>query len=793
MKFTLSWLLEYLDTDASVDEITNTLTYIGLEVENIIQHERQEGFIIAQLLQIIPHPLTNQLHLCQVYDGTHTLQIVCGAHNLREGVNIVLASLGTVLPKRNCKVEKKEICGSVSEGIICSEYELGRSNTYSDEIIIISDQYKVGTSFFYYETCIDVNITPNRGDCLGIYGIARDLAAAGIGTLKTLNIPDLIPSIESPINLKVHDIDNIMIGIYMNNISNKETPQWLSTKLASIGMNTTNAIVDIMHYIMISFNLPIHVFDADKLHSTLAIKKANHGDSCLALNGTEYLLNEKIDIYSDDLNIHGIAGIICGTYSACTFQTINILFIVPIINPLSIMYSSRTLNLHTEYSCRLSRSIDHNFVLSGLKLATKMVLDICGGLNSFIISDGILTRQEMNINVSYEHIRQLGNISITLHKIHDIFNKLGFIITNQERDFWNIIVPSWRQDITLPIDLIEEVVRIYGVNNIKEQSILETSVSSWDNTDDLRVLMVSRGFYEVLTWSFMSDIIAKKFGYHNKKFMITHPFNYNYTIMRPTIIPNLLQVIKENLSTGISDLAIFEIGPIYNTHNLSLNYDIDVLSGVRTGMNIPRNHYYDNREVDLFDVKADLISALEIFNIDCEDITICRIAKEDIKQVYYHTGRSGTVSFANTIIGYFGEIHPKVLSMFEVRQKIVGFELILQNIKDLPIKKKAFIDYKFQHVKRDFAFIVNNDVAVDTLVQIVRHSSELIVETSVFDIYHGENSDLNKMSIGLSVTLCSPTHTLNEEEIQKASNIIIQLISQNVGGILRYESSTKKG
>lgn len=776
MKFTLSWLLEHLETNASLEEITDKLTHIGLEVENVIDNSRLAGFVVAEVLEVAPHPNADKLKLCRVNDGSKVLQIVCGAKNVKEGMKTVLASLGSTLPESNFTIKPTKIRGVLSEGMLCSASELSLTQDESEGIIELSDDYKTGDKFFNCDPVIDINITPNRGDCLGVYGIARDLAATGIGILKTLSVPQLACSINSPVNVKVTDGESFISGIYIANVKNKESPKWLKDKLQSIGMRSISAIVDITNYIMISFGRPMHAYDAKKIEGELIVRKANDEEKFIGLNDKEYLLNKDISVISDNKNVHAIAGIMGSKYSECSLETTDIFLESAWFDPISITKSSRQLSISTDSSYRFARSVDHGFILDGLNLVAQVILELCGEEISSVVSAGNLNKADTKINFDYQDVNKLGSVSASPDEVLNILTKLGFSIDKRTENNWSVHVPSWRPDITIPADLVEEVVRIYGYDKIKEEQLAEDVTVEEETQDDLRILMTSRGFHEVITWSFMSESIAEKFGYSDKLFIIDNPFNNDFNIMRPSVIPNLLKVTADNTAHGTPDLAIFEIGPIYNGEAQS-KY---VLSGMRSGNNLPRNHYNTDRKIDVFDAKADLIIALEFFNVNCDNLAIERAEKE-----YYHPGKSGTLSFRSKIVGYFGELHPSILDFFNIKQKIVAFEVMLENIENLPVSKKKFIDYKYQSVKRDFAFIVNKDVEAGSIINMVKKSSELITEVLIFDVYHGNNIESNKMSIAFSVTFCSPTHTLTEEEIQKESNMIVNLVCENTEGTLR--------
>ncbi|WP_410541858.1 phenylalanine--tRNA ligase subunit beta [Wolbachia endosymbiont (group E) of Neria commutata] len=843
MKFTLSWLLEHLETNASLEEITDRLTHIGLEVENIIDNTKLAGFVVVEVLEVIAHPNADKLKLCKVNDGSKILQIVCGANNVRNGIKTVLASLGSTLPESDFTIKPTKIRGILSEGMLCSASELALAQEESEGIMELSDNYKVGNKFFNCDPVIDVNVTPNRGDCLSVYGIALDLAATGIGALKTLSISQLTNSINSPINVDVRSLakpvcdgkslgevqmstaeysnvfeernqasttklpseallckrstdgESFISGIYIASVKNKESPKWLKDKLESIGMRSISRVVDITNYIMISFGRPMHAYDADKIEGKLIVRKAKNGEKFIALNGKEYLLNADTSVIADNKNIHAVAGIIGGKCSECTLETTNVFLESAWFDPISIAKSSRQLGISTESSYRFARSVDPEFIIDGLNLATKIILDLCGGeASDYVIQvadysdpgkkdvDSSVKRWDdtkRSINFNYLDVNKFGSMSASPDEVFNILTKLGFSIDKKTENNWSVQVPSWRPDVTIPVDLVEEVARIYGYDKIKEEPLIDNVKVETNSHDDLCVLMTSRGFHEVLTWSFMSESVAEKFGYSNKLFTIQNPFNNNFNIMRPSIMPNLLQVAADNIAHGTSDLAIFEIGPTYDDEDI-INQPKYVLSGIRSGNNLPRNHYNTDRKVDVFDAKADFMAILEFFNINYDNLTIERTEKE-----YYHPGKSGTFSFKNKVIGYFGELHPSILDFFGIKQKIIGFEIILENIKNFPTNKKKFIDYKYQSVKRDFAFIVNKNVEIGSIINIVQKSSELITEVLVFDVYHGNNIEPDKISIALSVTFCSPAHTLTEEEIQKESSAIVNLVCERTGGILR--------
>ncbi|XGA08069.1 MAG: phenylalanine--tRNA ligase subunit beta [Wolbachia endosymbiont of Xenopsylla cheopis] len=780
MKLSLSWLFEFLETDATATEISDKLTNIGLEVEEIIDNTRLSSFVVAQINEVLDHPNADRLKVCKVSNGKEILQIVCGANNVKVGIKTVLAQVGSILPISNITITSTKIRGVASDGMLCSEDELGLSSKKNAGIIELSNDYQIGESFFPCGIVIDINVTPNRGDCLSVYGIARDLAATGIGKLKAIDINSKISlSMPSPITLEVIDGESFITGRYINGIKNIESPKWLKDRLKSIGLRSISAVVDITNYIMISFGKPLHAYDADKINGKLVVQKVNEQRAFVGLDGKNYLLADGTNIIADDKNIHGIAGIIGAQFSQCLLDTKNIFLESAWFDPISIATTSRSIGLSTEASYRFERFVDPEFVINGLNIATEMILSICGGIASDVVSAGEYVEHKNTINFDYREVSKLGSIDISQEEIFDILTGLGFIVN--KNDHWSVNTPPWRSDIKLPIDLIEEVVRIYGYEKIKEEELHIRDVQTPGTLQDkLRVLMSSRGLNEVLTWSFMDEKIAEKFGYFNKQFLIANPLNNNLNIMRPTIIPNLLQIAESNIARGIFDLAIFEIGPVYND-DLVLDQQKFVLSGLRSGHNLPRNLYKTDREIDTFDIKADFMSVLHFLDIDCNNITI-----QECDLQYYHPGKSATIYFNNIILGYFGELHPSIKNSYEFKQDIMCFEIMLNCIDKLRVQSKQYIDYQYQSAKRDFAFLVDKNVAIGSIINSIKNSNlSIVTEVLVFDVYDKIDDYPNKKSVALSVTFHSPDHTLIEDEIKKASEIITDAVYKSTGGELR--------
>lgn len=781
MKFTLSWLFEFLETGATATEISDKLTSIGLEVEEVTDNAHLSSFVVAQVTEVSNHPNADRLKICKVSNGKEILQVVCGANNVRANMKTVLAPVGSVLPTSNVTIASTKIRSISSDGMLCSENELGLSSKQSLGIIELPDDYQIGESFFSRDTVIDINVTPNRGDCLSIYGIARDLAATGIGKLKGINTSNKIQSLVlSPITLEVTDGESFTAGRYISGIKNAGSPKWLKDKLVSIGLRSISAVVDITNYIMISFGRPLHAYDADKIENKLIARKLTEQGEFVGLNGRCYSLNKDTGVITDGKNIHAVAGIMGAQCSQCSSATENIFLESAWFDPISIANTSRSTGLSTESSYRFERFVDPEFVINGLDIATEMILNICGGAASDIVSAGALPKLQSIVHFNYKKVNKLGAVDISPKEVLDILVKLGFTI-KEDGDFWNVLTPSWRSDVKIENDLVEEVIRIYGYEKIKEIMLYASDAQIQSTMQDkLRVLMSSRGMNEVLTWSFMDEKIAEKFGYFDKQFIIANPLNNNLNIMRPTIIPNLLQVAKNNIAYNIDDLAIFEIGPVYN-ESFILDQQQFTLSGIRSGQNLLRNLYKIDRKVDVFDVKADFMSVLHLLNIDRNDISI---SKCDLP--HYHPGKSATVYFNDRILGYFGELHPSIKSLYEFKQDFICFEIMLNGIDKLPTQSKQYTDYRYQNTKRDFAFLVSKDTAIGSIISSIKNSNlSIVTEVLVFDVYEKISDHPDKKSVALSVTFHSPDHTLVEDEIKKASEVITNAVYKSTGGELR--------
>ena len=785
MKFTLSWLKEFLETDASLAQISEKLTALGLEVEEIIDNSASlKEFIVAEILEATQHPNADKLRVCKVADGAGERQVVCGAPNARAGIKVVLATEGIKIPANGMVIKKSAIRGVESNGMLCSNEELGLAGD-SAGIIELPASAKVGESAIYAlgvdDPVIDIAITPNRADCLGVYGIARDLAAAGIGKLKPLASPEYKAVGSGKISVKL-ETENCtkFVGCYISGVKDCASPAWLQNRLKAIGLKSISALVDITNYINISYARPLHAYDADKLKGNLVVRLAVENEKFSALNDKEYLLAENDIVIADEKGVVALGGIIGGKESSVSGETNNIFLEAAFFDSVSIAKTGRRLAIDSDARYRFERGVDPEFILQGAQLAVGLILEICGGEASKFLSLGKTIDNQRTINFDYNKVFALGGIEIKKEEIYNILQSLGFVFIGEQ-----LKIPSWRADIDCESALIEEILRVYGYDNIPETTIpyaISRKLSSvQQRTSLVRKELAVRGLNEVYSWAFLAEKQAKTFGVANP-LKLLNPISADLDVMRPNLLANLLSAIARNSARGFSSLGLFEIGNVFE--DVTVEGHKLHASGVRSDKFINRNHLGGLREVDLFDAKADLFSVLEIAGLSPEKLQISREVP-----AYYHPTRSGRISLGGKItLGYFGEIHPLILANFDIKQRVVAFEALLNNIplpKSKNKSKPLFFISNFQSVERDFAFIADEKMPVTDIVKAIEKAEKnLIKEVKVFDIYIGKGVENSKKSVAISVTLQSQDHTLTDKEIEEIAAKVISEVA-NLGVTLR--------
>ncbi len=827
MKFTLSWLKEYLDTDATLDEISHTLTAIGLEVEEVVDKAQElDDFIVAEVLEAQPHPNADKLRVCKVNNGTETLQIVCGAPNARAGIKVALAQVGTWIPNGNFKIKKSKIRDVESCGMMCSADELNLG-TDAAGIIELPEQAVVGDKIAAYvgadDPVIEIAITPNRSDALGVYGIARDLAAAGLGNLVPLsscgtqsvstgfmdsaqpkgsqnddalqdefqNILDQ-GSFASSTNVSIENQDKapFFIGRTFKNVKNGASPAWLKQRLESIGLKPISALVDITNYLTFAFGRPAHVYDVAKLKGDLTVREAKSGEKITALDEKEYTLEAGMTIIADEKNPVAIGGIIGGLESGVSEETQDIFLEIALFDPIAVAETGRKLQIDSDARYRFERGVSAA-TLKHFITASNLIVELCGGEKVEVskpVVAGSIPMERVQIAFNPQRVGELIGMDVSKAECSTILQALGFTVEDKGEAL-QLGVPSFRPDVTMETDVVEEIARIYGYDKIPvaelptitaRNAALEPSVR---RLSEARRVLAASGLHEALTFSFMSQKDAELFSSGQKLVELSNPISNDLKYMAPSVLPNLINALGRNIARGFTDVALFEVSGVFKSHQPE-EYE-QVISALRSGDKIGRNTHDATRKVDVFDIKADLFAALAVYNMDEEKVQITR----DVPG-YFHPGRSGAVKQGKNVIAYFGQIHPGVAKQMDIKQDVVAFELLVDRLPQAR-PKKSFSKGKlelsnFQSVERDFAFIVNDNVPAGDIVQAVKKAErQLLDSVQVFDVYSGKGVEEGKKSVALSVKLQPKDRTLTDEEIEKVASTIITNVEKSVGGVLR--------
>ena len=799
MIITLPWLKEHLKSTAKESEIINQLTNIGLEVESVKENSGNMGaFKIAKILKIEKHPNADKLKVCDVLiGGKKILKVVCGASNAREGLVTLYAPPGAVIPKTNFELKIVKIRGVESSGMLCSESELNLSNE-SDGIIELKNKEKeIGKSYFNTSTekSIDISITPNRADCLGIRGIARDLSSSGIGKFiqkKRKKIKQTAKHAIKTSILKEKDQGCTVFGsCYIKNIANKESPDWLKNKLIAIGLKPISAVVDITNYVMFDLNRPLHAYDADKINKEIIVRDSKEGEEFKALDNKIYKLKKGMCVISDKSSILGLGGIIGGVSTSTEFSTKNILLEAAYFLPSSIRKTARELNINTDAKYRFERGIDPNSIKEGLELAVELIVKICGGEASKFIITGKSSQSNKVIKFEIEKFQKLIGIPITIYEADKILSSLGFKCKKGKKDLM-VGVPTWRPDVNLDEDLIEELIRIKGLNKIKlikpdKNRTQETLNFSQKIFHLSQRSLASKGYLETITWSFTDSRIDKQFSKGEKEISIFNPISSDLDVLRRSIFSNLAIHLKKNQDRGYEDLSTFEIGPTFFGKNPGEQQI--VVGGLKSGKLNKKSWLDKERNIDVFDVKSDTIKTLLELGVEQEDLFV-----SDNSKNCYHPGRSGSINLKSEKgphLAYFGEIHPSIVKNLDFKNtNIFGFEIFLKNIsepnKKLRQRKISFKTSDFQKTERDFAFIIDKIFKIGILEKIIKEVDEkLIQKVTTFDVYEGENIPKEKKSVAINVTLQAFDKTLTENDLDQISKNIIKVVSEKTGAVIR--------
>lgn len=806
MKFTLSWLKDHLETDATLDQICERLTAIGLEVEDVDDKAAYKPFVIAKVLSAEKHPSADRLKVLMVDAGDgKPVQVVCGAPNARAGLVGAFAKPGTYVPGIDVTLAVGNIRGVESHGMMCSEKELDMSDNH-DGIIDLPEDAPVGTPFASYagldDPVIEINLTPNRPDCTSIHGIARDLAASGLGTLKPQAKPDFRTEGQTSVDLKIIlDDERLCPGFglrLVRGVRNGPSPLWMQQRLKAIGLRPINALVDITNFMTFDHGRPMHVFDAGKVKGDLTVRRALDGETVLALDTREYKLNPNNVVIADDNGVESIGGIMGGEHSGCDENTVDVLIESALWDPINIAKSGRSLGIITDARYRFERGVDPEYMVPGLDRTTQLVLELCGGVAAEAKVVGYKGHQPKVVDFPYSEVKRLTGLEVSTEESRHILTRLGFVVEGSG-DRVSVTVPSWRPDVDGKADLVEEVMRIHGVDQIKPEPIEKLSSVNGKILTTLQIrtrtakrALASRGMLEAVTWSFIPEDQAKLFGGGARALKLANPIAADMSDMRPSLLPGLLSAAQRNADKGFGDVAIFEVSGTYE--NDRPEGQRRVAGGIRrgtasingTGRLWSNNAKGGGKPIDVFDAKADALAVLEACGLPMGNVQIEKGAPE-----WYHPGRSGTIKMGpKVVLGYFGEFHPKTLGALDVSGALCGFEVFLDAMPE-PKKKatrtKPPLELSpFQVVKRDFAFVVSSDVEAGAIVKAASTADrKLITGVNVFDVFEGASLGEGRKSVAIEVLIQPVERTLTDEDFDTLTGKIIANVEKTTGGTLR--------
>ncbi|WP_338721605.1 phenylalanine--tRNA ligase subunit beta [Devosia sp. XK-2] len=805
MKFTLDWLKEHLDTNASVDEIGKALTMIGLEVEGIeSQGKALEAFVTAHVVSAEQHPNADKLRVCKVDAGTGELiDVVCGAPNARTGLKSVFAFPGTYIPGKDMTIGKGNIRGQVSNGMLCSNAELELSEDH-DGIIELPADAPVGVKYVDYAgingVVFDISITPNRGDATGVYGVARDLAAFGLGTLRTTDFSPIPSRGPSPIAPLPHQFGadepkaiRKFAGRYLKGIKNGPSPDWLQQRLRAVGLRPINTVVDITNLVSLGWGRPLHAYDADKVEGQMVLRNAR-GEAFDALDNKIYTLDETMTVIADDKGPLCLGGIMGGIRSGVTDETTNVFMECASWDPDLIAQSGRKTGIVSDARYRLERNVDPALTEKGMELATRLVLELCGGEAMEPAISGEDVFPDTVVEFPLSEVKRLTGLDVSVDRIADILGRLGFVMegTGPVR---SVKVPSWRPDVTQKADLVEEIMRMVGVDNVPVEPLPRLNhvaprmLTTIQNRRRIaRRALAARGLDEAVTWSFISHDEATRFGGGTEDRQLANAIASDMTDMRPSLLPGLIAGARRNANRGFADVALFEVGQIFLSDQPEGQHTY--ASGIRTGtatLEGAGRHWSGKvQAVGVWDAKADLAAVLDALGVDIEKVQVLSEAAS-----WSHPGRGGRIALGPKVtLGWFGELHPALCAELDIEGPVAAFEIDLDALPEPRRKatrtKPALELSPFQPVSRDFAFVMDRGVSAASILKAARGADKtLIRQVDIFDVFEGVHVGEGKKSVAIEVTLQPKDKTLTDEEIDKVSAAVVTAVTKTTGGELR--------
>jgi phenylalanyl-tRNA synthetase beta chain len=805
MKFTLSWLKTHLETDAPLAVVVDKLSMIGLEVEEVEDRAAALApFTVGYVKEARPHPDADRLKVCIVETGAGEVQVVCGGPNARTGMKGVFAPAGSYIPGTDLLLKKGVIRGEESNGMLLSEREVGLSDEH-EGIIELDDDATVGESFAKLlgldDPVIDIAITPNRGDCLGVRGVARDLAAAGLGRLLPFEVPRIDVAGESRVKWRRdlrEDLQHAcpyVAGKTFSGVTNGPSPKWLQDRLRSIGLRPISALVDITNFVTFDLGRPLHVFDADKLKGDLTMRMARDGEEILALDEKTYALDPEMVVIADETGPQGIGGVMGGELSGCTEATTEVFLEVALFDPVRVAATGRKLGIISDARYRFERGLDPEGADWGVSVAAKLITEICGGAASETTAAGEIPRERCSIDYRPSRVESLGGCAVAEDEQRRILADLGFELSDGAGS-WQVQVPLWRPDVEGEACVVEEVLRLHGFEHLPmSPTVLDTTLPlpalslGQRHVAAARTALAWRGMHEAVTFSFLDAKAAALFGETPESLRLANPISVDLEVMRPSLLPNLIAAAARNADRGFPEAALFEVGPEYRDD--TPEGQVLVAAGLRGGESGPRHWSEPPRPLDAFDAKGDALAVLEA----CGAPTANLQATADAPG-WYHPGRSGVLRLGPNVLAHFGEVHPKVLRRLELKGPAAAFEVFLERV---PAPRSAKAGAKgsgkakphltlspFQPVVRDFAFVVDEGVAADALLRAAAGADKALISgVALFDVYRGTGIEDGKKSLAVAVTLQPTEKTLTDPEIEAVSQKVVDKVAKATGGVLR--------
>ena len=788
MKFTLSWLKEYLSTPAPASEIAEALTRIGIEVESFTTPDPAlEDFIVAHVIAMERHPQADRLNVCQVDTGSGLLQVVCGAPNAHVGMKGILARPGVTIPASGERLHKGVIRGVESAGMLCSAREL---NLGTDEagVIALPAETQAGAKaldVIVFDPVFDVAVTPNRADCLGVQGIARDLAAAGLGVFTPGPVPAVASAFQSPLGVlrapEAEALCPLFVGRFIRGVRNGPSPEGVQRRLAAVGLRPISALVDITNLLSLEAARPLHVFDAERLQGgSVTVRLAREGESLAALNDKTYPLSADMLVIADAAGPQALAGLIGGTQSACCDSTTTVFLESALFDPGCVARAGRALGIESDARHRFERGVDPASAVVGAEWATRLILAWCGGEASDLVIAGAEPTWRRTITLRADRVYRLTGRAFPVPVLRHRLCSLGCTVSGEDEAL-TVAPPSWRRDLEGEHDLIEEIVRLEGYDQVPAESLAPppttpppTVPPTWRRRSQVRRTLAARGMMETITWSFMASQHAALFAAGSAGCGLMNPISADLDALRPSLVPNLVRAVRRNAAHDMPDVALFEIGPQFDGMAQKL-----VVAGVRAGHDGPRHWSRPVRAVDVFDAKADAWAVLM-----AAGVPLARLKVDAAAPHWYHPGRSGVIRFEAMDLGWFGEIHPRLAHALDVKGPLVGFEIFLEALPPSDRTKSSLKIPPFHPVVRDFAFVVENSVSAEQMRK-AAHGVEtaLITAVEVFDIYEGLGDGCK--SLAVSMTLQPTAKTMTDQEIEDLSARIIDAVIQTTGATLR--------